>query len=809
MSNCYHCLSPVPENAIVEGTIKGKTEIFCCRGCLGVARWINESGLSQYYGVRDSAPKADNIHLEQYQSFDLPEIYQKYTYQNTDGLHQIDLTVEGIHCAACMWLIEKSLQQLSGVTKAEGNATTFTVHIEWDNEQNKISELLVAIAQLGYQPFLNRDKGQQERYEKTRRTALKRLALAGLGMMQVMMYSVALYTGAWKGMSPTMMAFLQWVSFFLATPVFFYAGFPFIQSAIQAVKAKHLNMDVPVALAITLAYSFSVYHLLIEQGDIYFDSVVMFVFFLSASRYLEMMGRYKALLRTAKNTAILPDVVGKTNIESLSADADYIPIDSLKVGDMFIVKAGEMVAADGTVLQGQSTVDESLLTGESRAIAKSPEPLNSHVLAGSINQEQTLLIRADAVGLQTTLAETKRLLTSAQTQKPQVQQLTDRLASYIVAFILLSTTISFIVWKWVLGADNAFEIALSVLVATCPCALSLAVPTAYAAASNILSNQRLFIKNNGIMDRLPKLNFLLFDKTGTLTTEQMQVVKTDLLITDSLSDEKEVLAIAAALEQHIHHPIAKAFAPFRRGELSVSEQQITSGKGVSGKVGGQYYHLGNKEFIESICDTTLSVEGVYLCQAEKDSATPIARFVLSDEINPYAKAMLANTSLENIQTAIASGDNDERVKAVADSLGIDTYRAKQLPTDKLNWVKSLQQDGKCVMMVGDGINDAPVLAVADISLAVGGASALSQSQADVILLNNDLRKIPQLIQIAERTHRVIWQNILWAIGYNLLAVPFAILGYLPPWLAALGMSISSLVVLGNALRIYLVKLNSD
>lgn len=793
---CFHCLNPIPSGTEISGNIRGNTEHFCCHGCLGVAQWVDEAGLDQYYQVRTGAPKADHLRLSQYQQFDLPEIYNKYTYTHASdpAIRQIDLTVEGIHCAACMWLIEKSVLQQAGVTVAEGNATTYALHIEWDNQQSQLSDLLTAIAKLGYQPLFNRDSAQQERYDAMRLTSLKRLALAGLGMMQVMMYSAALYAGAWQDMSPTMTAFFQWVSFFLTTPVFFYSGFPFLHSALRAIQAKHLNMDVPVALAITLAYSFSVYHLLQGSGEVFFDSVVMFVFFLSASRYLEMMGRYKALLRSAKNTAVLPEVIQVANRESLSADITPSPIDSLKTNDLFLVSAGETIAADGTVLLGKSTVNESLLTGEASAIAKSP---NTNVLAGSINQEQTLLIRANAVGQQTTLAETKRLLTHAQTQKPQLQQKTDKLAGYVVAFILLSTTLSFAVWQWVFKADNAFEIALSVLVATCPCALSLAVPTAYAAASNALANQRLFVKNNAVLDWLPKLKQLVFDKTGTLTTQSMQVLHTELLANDEQIDESEALAIAAALETHIHHPIAHAFLPFKHPEYCVQAQQIISGKGVEGQVNGTHYTLGNAELAAKTCGQAVAEDGIYLCREQ----TLIAKFHLSDEINPTAKMSIDELKQRGLANLIASGDNTPRVAAIANQLGITHYHSEQLPNDKLNLVKQLQAKGERVMMIGDGINDAPVLAAADVSLAVGGASALSQSQADIILLNNDLRKVPQLIQTARKTRRIIRQNLAWAIAYNLTAVPVAIMGYLPPWVAALGMSLSSLVVLVNALRI--------
>lgn len=797
--SCFHCLSPIPENTAVHGKINGQAEIFCCSGCLGVSQWISEEGLDRYYQVRTSAPKADNLRLSQYTSFDLPEIYQKYTTLDTAGYRQIDLGVEGIHCAACMWLIEKSLEKQPGVKVAEGNASTFTLHLVWDDNQNKLSTLLVAIAMLGYQPQLSRDTDQQARYDAIRRTSLKRLAFSGLGMMQVMMYSVALYVGAWQGMSPTMTAFFQWVSFFLTTPIFIYSGFPFIQSAIQAIRVKHLNMDVPVAVAITLAYFFSVYHLLKGQGEVFFDSVVMFIFFLSASRYLEMMGRYKALIRTAKNTATLPEVVSVADKKSLSATITPTPIDSIQVNDLLLVSAGESIAVDGTVLLGQSTVNEALLTGESHPISKTSQ---DKVLAGSINQEQTLLIQANAIGQQTTLSETKRLLASAQTQKPAIQKVTDRLAGYIVAFILLSTATSFAVWQWVIQADNAFEIALSVLVATCPCALSLAVPTAYAAASNVLAYQRLFIKNNAVIDIIPKLSKVLFDKTGTLTTEDIQVTDTQTYTESTVS---QVLTLAAVLERHIHHPIAKAFSIYDSKDYSLDNQQIISGQGVQGEINGVTYLLGKAALISQACQLSLNDEGVYLCRGKAPNAQLIAQFTLSDKLSVYAKTAIEALQKNQLPIAIASGDSHPRVQRIAETLGITHYRAEQLPTDKLNWVKSLQKQKQQVMMVGDGINDAPVLAAADVSLAVRGASALSQSHADIVLLNNDLRKISSLFRIAGTTRRIIRQNLTWAITYNLLAVPVAILGYLPPWIAALGMSLSSLVVLGNALRIYWIK----
>lgn len=886
-SLCFHCLTPIDAHVKISAPIRGQTAHFCCHGCLGVTQWVHDSGLANYYNVRTGAPKVDSERAAHYASYDLPEIYEKYTSKlepndlnklakldnlgdpsdlgdssdRSQSMRQIDLFVADTHCAACMWLIEKSLQRIAGVVYAAGNASTQALRIQWHDNTTSLSTLLQAIAKLGYRPLLDKQNAAQQFYMATRKTQLKRLAVAGLGMMQVMMYSVALYAGAFYDMSDPIKHFLQWVSFFITTPVFFYAGYPFLHSLYQAIAGFYqpqktfkqilrsqyyrLNMNVPVGLAITLAYCFSVYHLLLGAGEIYFDSVVMFIFFLSASRYLEVMGKNKAQRDSALNEQILPEVVQKvvdkatqtanqtanqatnqitqaiddkaSNREMTSGkpfETRPTPLASIALGDRLSVPAGDIIAGDGVVISGQSTVDESLLTGEARPIKKGP---NDTVFAGSINQEQPLIIEMTALTNHTTLAKTQQLIQSAHTQKPKLQEITDRISAYVVAFILLSTSMTYFVWWAFIDDRRAFEVMLAVLVATCPCALSLSVPTAYASASSLLAKYRIFMRNNMALDAIPKITQLIFDKTGTLTTDDMHLVK---LYNKTEHADTDILAIAAALESGIHHPIAKAFKPFINPSIHSEGTTIFTSEGVSGRVNGTPYFIGSQQAIiqrfPALAEQT-QPNAIHLCQTnqphdeqprdeqslDKRLDSLIACFHLSDEINSTAASAI--TKLRHLSLQILSGDSTARVAEIAQKLNLTDYRGEQTPEHKLQAVAHSQQQQQHVMMIGDGINDAPVLAQADVSIAVGNASALSRSQSDMVLPSPDLNKIPFIFRVAKKTRRIIIQNLSLSIGYNVTAIPLAILGFLPPWAAALGMSLSSLVVLTNALRISWIK----
>ncbi len=801
MKNCHHCKQEIPKNINISEEVDNNKYQFCCNGCLGVYLWIKEENLEQYYKVRSSAPKADNIDLAKYELFDLPEIYQKYTYQNLEKqnsenkiLTEVNINIKGIHCPACMWLIEKSLLKNKSIISAQGNASTFSLNVIWDNSKIKLSKILITIARLGYIPELNSlGNNKKEDISKEKRKTIKRLIVSALGMMQVMMFSAGLYVGDWQSIDPAFKSLLQWVSFLVTTPVYFYAGMVFVISAIKAIKNKNLNMDVPVAIAITLAYIFSIYHLLKGQGNIYFDTVVMFIFFLSASRYLEVMSRHKAELYSLQNQAILPEIVIKIKNKTQTP----ILLDLLKVGDIILVKSGETIGADGVVISGKTTVNQSLLTGEDKSIIKK---IGNEVFAGTLNQEQIITIKVTAVLQNTTLAKTKQLLNKAQIDKPKTAIIADRVAKYIVGFILISTVLSYIVWEFILGSDNSFEIALSVLVATCPCALSLAVPAAYTASANALARNKLFIKNNDVFDKIKNLKHIIFDKTGTLTTSNIKLDKINLF--SKKYTEKQILEIVASMEKNIHHPIANAFKNFIHQNINVNDVKIISGKGIKANYQQTDIYLGSYNFMQET-EHNLSINNNennknLLFLADKKQI--LASFKLKEQTSTYAKEAISN--LSNYNLYIASGDSKGKVEKIAKTLGIRNFYHQMLAKDKLDLLKKLRYSNNkpsVVMMVGDGVNDAPVLAGADISIAVADASSLSKSNSDIVLLNNDLRLVYKFIKIAQKTRKVILQNITWAICYNLVAIPLAILGYLPPWVAAIGMSLSSLFVTLNAI----------
>lgn len=781
MSLCFHCNDQIPNGVSISKQVDNETRQFCCQGCLSVSDWIYQENLEQYYAVRESAPSIGDNQTKDFSAYNLPEIYQKYVHQLNDKM-QLDLRVEGIHCAACIWLLEHALSRLPGVDNVDGNVSAYLLSITWDDNKTKLSEILNAISRIGYRPILNSANEQRQSFTRTRHALLKKLLLAGLGMMQVMMYSAGLYAGAFYGIDGKTERLLQWVSFIITTPVYFYSGSIFITSALKSLRHFHINMDVPIALAITLAYIASVYHFFSRDGEIYFDTVVMFIFFLSASRYLEMMTRYKAALKASEQSELLPDIVKLANSQKV------IPIESMQVDDLIVVATGEVIPADGVVVEGSSEVNEAQLTGESKFIKKN---LESQVFAGSINSKNPLQIRVSAIQGDTVLSETERLLNSAKLQKSKLSQLADRVAGKILVFILFSALGSYLLWKFLFDSADAFSIALSVLVATCPCALSLAVPTVYTATANRLAENRMYLKNNALIDIIPKIKHIIFDKTGTLTATSTQIQVIDK---SHQYNESAVLEIAAALERHFNHPIAAGFQPFDLHQLQAKSVELIEGQGVVGEIDSQLYKIGNNKLFAN-ATTNLEDDFIYLAKNNEIIAT----FSLQEQLNNKVEESIL--ALNHYQLHLASGDHLERVKTVAERLGISDYHANMSAKDKLTLLKQCQRSGLTIM-VGDGINDAPVLSGADVSIAVGNASSLSQSQADIVLMGNDLMELPRFLAISLAAKRIIKQNISWAISYNVIAVPVAIAGYLPPWVAALGMSISSLVVLCNALRIF-------
>jgi len=636
------------------------------------------------------------------------------------------------------------------------------------------------------------------------------LFVAGIGAMQVMMLAVALYAGDFSGMDADLENFMRWVSLVIATPVadlenfmrwvslviatpvVFYSARSFFSSAWRDLKVRQLGMDVPVSLAIGLAYAASCWATVTRSGEVYFDSVTMFTFFLLAGRFLEMGARQKAGQAAEELVKLLPAMATR-----LTDDGDeVIAVTELVAGDKVRVKPGDSIPADGVIVEGRSSIDESLLTGESHPLAKT---INEKVIGGTVNIESPLVIEIKSIGEDTILASIQRLLDRAQTEKPSIAKMADKVAAWFVGFLLLLVT-AVGLWWWQHDPDQAFWIALSLLVVTCPCALSLATPAAMTAATGSLTRLGVLTTRGHALETLAKVTHVVFDKTGTLTQGRLALESVN---TFTPVNEQESLNIAAALELGSEHPIAKVFLQKASNSNSVVAKEIEAipGQGVTGLIDGIQYRLGCASYVENTVDesenkSTHSTE-IFLAN-EKEI---LAAFFLSDVLREQAAESVQALKALGKKVWLVSGDNEAAVSYIAEQVGIDVTRHSMKPEDKLAVIHGLQNQGEVVAMIGDGVNDAPVLAAAQVSIAMGGGTQLAQASADMVLLSEHLPHLVDAVKMAKRSVNIVHQNLGWALFYNLLALPLASMGYIAPWMAAIGMSASSLVVVMNALRL--------
>ncbi|MFI2811536.1 MULTISPECIES: heavy metal translocating P-type ATPase [Microbulbifer] len=787
--SCFHCGLPVPAGSRHSVVINGSEQPMCCPGCEAVAGAIAAGGLDNFYRYRDAsserpetAPPADR-----WSAYDLPEVQREFVRDWEDGRRVASLLVGGITCAACVWLIEQHLGAIPGVEKVSVNASTHRAQLVFDPGQVTPSSLFAALADIGYRPAPATAAGSEQLLLRERRTALRRLGVAGLGTMQVMMFAIALYFGGSSGIEAEMERYFRWVSLLVATPVVLFAAQPFFRGAWRSLRNRHLSMDVPVSLAIGLAYVSSLYATVFNTGEVYFESISMFTFFLLLGRTIEMRARHRAGLASGGLAQLLPITATR-----LDGDTEIqVPVTALHPDDRILLRPGDTIPADGEVLEGCSGVDESLLSGESALQAKQA---GSRVYAGSVNGDSSLVVRVTAAGESTRLSAIERLVERAQLEKPHQVALADRVAGWFVAAVLLAAGGAFLFW-WQVEPERAFWIALSVLVVTCPCALSLATPAALAAATLRLQQLGLLVAGGGLLETLPRISRVVFDKTGTLTRGEPRVL--DIQCRRDDWDAQRVRDVAAALESHSNHPLARAFRAWR-GNAVASGVQVHTGRGLEGIVGGQRLRLGRADFAGR-GEEPPGREGQWLLLGDNTGA--IAWIAIGDRLRASAAPAVAALGSRGLDVELLSGDQSAEVARVAGAAGIDEHRAGAAPEDKLERVHELQRAGERVLMVGDGLNDVPVLSGADASVALMSAADLAQSRADAILLRGDLQVLPQALELALQCRRIVRQNLAWALGYNALALPLAVCGLVPPWVAALGMSASSLIVVLNALRL--------
>jgi Cu2+-exporting ATPase len=797
---CFHCGESIPRGLVLHARIAGRDEPVCCHGCKAVAEFITGAGLGDYYRYRDtSSSRADEPpRPDRWTAYDRPELVERLTRAEPNGARSITVLLEGLRCAACSWLADKALSLQSGVLDVSVNPATARARLVWDPDKVRLGDLLRVLEHVGLRPHPLAGEPSEQIALLERRNALKRLAVAGFGSMQVMMFAVPLYFGEATGMDPTMREYMRLVSMLVAIPVALYSGWPFYQGAWVALRSRSVSMDVPVSLGIILAFVASVWHALTGQGEVYFDSVTMFVFFLGLGRYIEMIARHRAG-SVADALARLAPMTARRVRDGVTEDVQAV---ELGVGDELVVRSGEVFAADGVVVEGDGRVDESMLTGESHAVAKPPGAV---VHQGTHNLATPLRVRVTAVAGNTVLSGIVALLERAQAERPRLARAADRAAAWFLGRILVGAGLVFAVW-WFIDPARAFPATLSVLVVTCPCALSLATPTALAAATAALARRGVLVAHTDGIETLSKATHVLWDKTGTLTKG---LVKIEDVRTFGPVAAEQALEWAAALEQMSEHPIARAFAVSGVATRRAAEVEVHAGRGVEGSIEGRRLRIGSRRFVRELAgsagqggsdalpDDGAGESWVYL----GDGAGLLAAFRLTDPLRPEAGQCVAGLARLGLPSEIVSGDQPGAVAHIAERCGIGRQAARLTPQDKLARLKALQGTGAVVVAVGDGINDAPLLRGADVAVAMGRGSALAQTSADLILVRDSLDDLPHTVELARRTQRVIRQNLSWAVTYNLAALPLAALGFVPPWLAAIGMSLSSVVVVLNAMRL--------
>jgi P-type Cu2+ transporter len=811
-AGCFHCGLPLPAQAPWQVEIGGALRTMCCPGCEAVARGIVGGGFGDYYSTRTAfsatAGEAASI-PPQLLLYDAEERASAggaggATADDADEVDEAEavFSVESIRCAACVWLIERRLAGLPGVRRADLNVASARLKVRWSRAQCKPSHILGALRAIGYvaYPFDAAKHGEQ--LERARKTLFRQLFIAGLSMMQVMMYALPGYLATDGTMDADMTALMRWAALLLTLPAVVYSARPFLRGAWLDLKNRMPGMDVPVALGIAAAFGASVLATVRGDGEVYFDSVTMFIFLLLGSRYLELVARRKAAGALDQLQHALPASAWRYAAWPALHEPELVAAGQLREGDVILVKPGEAVAADGVILDGATEVDLSLLTGESAAQQKG---VGAELPGGAVNATGAVVLRVIRPAQESTLSMLVGLIERAGQGKPQLALWADTVAAWFVAALLLSTVAVFLVWQQV-DPPRAWQVAIAMLVVSCPCALSLATPTALAAATDRLLRQGVLIVRPHVLETLQRATHIIFDKTGTLTAGKPVLRHVEQL---AAAPPAWCLAVAASLEASSAHPLAGAIVAAAGEEgasataMAATDLRQVVGQGVEGTVDGVRYRLGSAAFVQGITMRApalarpAEVTSVYL----GSGAGCLARLDLADGLRDDARAVIKHFQDKGQTVILLSGDDGTITRRVATQLGIDEALGECLPQQKLTFVQDLQRGGAIVAMVGDGINDAAVLRAADVSFAMGGGSALAQVHADCVLLSSRLRSLCGADTAASQTIAVIGQNLAWATLYNLCAIPAAAFGLINPWLSGIGMSLSSAVVVVNALRL--------
>jgi len=735
--------------------------------------------------------------------YDFDEVQADFTNCSGD-LRDIHLLVEGIHCPACVWLIERGLRREPGVISAEVSLTTKRVHLRWDSSSVQLSRLIKALTRIGYSAIPYDRETAEGAIRKSNRSMLFRLFFAGFAAMNMMWIAIALYSGANRD---EFRDFFHWMGLLLATPTLFYSGYPFFRGAVGGLRAGHLTMDLPIVIGLSVTYAYSIYVTLSRTliGEVYFDTVTNLTFVILIGRYLEGMFRQQAVSATKRLMELQPRVA-----TIIRGDQEQlVPIRAVLPGDQVLIKPGYTVPVDGVVLAGQSEVIEAMLSGEAKPLVKQA---GDRVTAGTINTTGALRVEVRTRLQDNALSRIIRLVEDAQSSKAPIQRIADRIVPWFVLVTLFCAGATFFFWS---GRD--FELALmaatSVLIITCPCALGMATPMSIAVASGLGAKHGILVKNGLVLETLSRVTHVVFDKTGTLTEGRMSVAS---VISVAGCDEMTLLRNSVAIERLSEHGIARAMTDHAKSLGILLQGPVvdafisTPGMGVSALVDGVDWRLGNANWmtIQGIeLDAGLHQKAGELernamtCVYVSRAGRHVGLVAIADQLRSGAKGLVDELRRAGMAVTMLSGDRQPVAEAVASQLGQITVIAEVLPQDKDRVIRQLQERGEVVAMVGDGVNDAPALIRADVGIALGSGTDVSVDSADIVLMQNQLEKVLQALELSRCTLRTIKQNIGLSFLYNAIMVPLAMMAKVSPLVAAITMPISSLVVIANAARI--------
>ncbi|MEA1955844.1 MAG: heavy metal translocating P-type ATPase [Campylobacterota bacterium] len=793
MSNniaCTHCHLEFNEDVM----IKDGEHFFCCNGCQGVFHLLSDEGLDSFYAkAADTKLTPPTGQYEDSSNFNSPAFYDKFVKLNSDGFSEVSLVIEGIHCSACVWLNEKALHKMDGVIEASINYTNNKAIIIWADNVVKLSEIIDMIRAIGYNAFPYDASIQETHANAQRKEYYLKMSVAIFASMNIMWIAVAQYAGYFSGITQEMKTILNIAEGILATPVLFYSGWVFFRGAYFGIKTKVVNMDLLVATGAVLTYIYSIYITVIEDGEAYFDSVAMIITFVLIGKFLEVLSK--------KNAADALDIMGK-NIPSevnIIENGSIISckLEDIKVGNIAVVSSGEKVLLDGEILKGNGSFDESSLTGESEPIYKR---VGDSVVSGTTSIDADIHFKVKKDFEHSTLSNLISLLESAINKKPKIQQMANKLSEYFSSTILFLAFATFLAW-YIYSNDFelSFMIGISVIVIACPCALALATPVATLVGLGLGTKKGILFKEAAQLETMAKVDVLILDKTGTITVGKPEVTNEKIF-------ESFDMKLLYSLVKSSNHPVAFGIFNYLKAkdenisDVIFDEFSQIPASGIKAKYQNIEIFGGNLKFMnDNGIDISYSSDNTLFYFAIDKSV--VAIYELSDQIKSDAKELINSLSDKGIEIVMLTGDHKATAQKVANEIGLDKFLYEQTPQGKSNYIDKLHEDGKTVVMVGDGVNDVLALAGADIGIVMGSGSDIAIDVGDVVLLNDSLKSLEDAFKISSTTFGLIKQNLGISLVYNGITIPLAMAGYVIPLVAAISMSVSSLLVVGNSMRI--------